>query len=75
MAIKIEWDSELRKAVDPEYQYVVYQQNVDNDDDTIWCFEKTEADAIKRVHTEVEAYGDSEDYQFYYKENPFLKGE
>lgn len=49
-----------------EYNFVVFHRAIDDVDDDIWSYEKTEEDAIRRVQIETDAYGDVEEYQFYY---------
>lgn len=49
-----------------EYNFVVFHKAIDDVGDGIWSYEKTEEDAIRRVKIETDAYGDVEEYQFYY---------
>ena len=50
-----------------EYKFVVFHKAVDDVQDSIWSFEKTEEDAIRRVQIETDDYGNVEEYQFYYE--------
>lgn len=64
--LKFQFDRQVQKYHDPEYNYVVWKRATDDEDDTIWCLEKTEAEAQQTVADETADY-DSDDYQFYFK--------
>ncbi len=53
--------------VKDEYNFVVFHKAVDDVNDAIWSYEKTEEDAIRRVQIETDSYGNVEEYQFYYE--------
>ncbi len=50
----------------PEYMFIVFKAIDDDCDDAFWTLELTEDDAIKRITSETEAYGDVAEFQFYY---------
>ena len=47
---------------------MVFKLAIDDEDDEVWSYEKTEDDAIMRVDNETEEYGNDEEFQFRYEE-------
>lgn len=58
---------QLKQYIRPEYEYAIMRKNLDDAPDIVWCLETTLDAAIDRVNVEIDAYGNVEGYQFYYK--------
>ncbi len=65
---------EVLKYASPEYNFIVFHGDEEEGqygELAFWTLEKTEEDAKRRVEGEIEAYGDVEDWQFFYR--PFVR--
>ena len=51
-----------------EYKFAIFRENEDDEDDFFETYKKTEAEAKEYCESEIAAYGNKPDFQFYYKE-------
>jgi hypothetical protein len=55
------------KWLKDEYQFVIYRKHLDDEDDYLEDYAITEDDAKHYGKVNTEAYGDVEEFQYYYK--------
>jgi hypothetical protein len=56
------------KWLKDEYKFVIYQKHMDDECDIVQDYAITEQDAKKWCDANIAAYGDVEEFQFYYEE-------